>query len=70
MKRQFKLRTAGAHRGDLVVEGLLSQCGEIDDGITLRHETERGAWVVSFHDLERLCRVGRKLRYKRRAKTL
>ena len=31
-------------------------CGEIKDGIGLRHGDHRGGWVVSLKDMERICR--------------
>jgi len=46
-----RIRVAGHPEGDLIVDSLMSQCGQIKDGVAMRFEEKRGGFVVDLEDL-------------------
>ena len=67
MSRIMKLETGGYGGDDtIVVDSLMSYCGKVKDGITMRHDNQRGGWVLSFRDLERLYFAARLARTKKK----
>ena len=60
--RVIVLRAAGHPGGNLYVEVHKEKitgwsCGDIEDGIGMRFENERGGWVVNAQDVLNLAKV-------------
>lgn len=59
----LRFKTAGYSSEDLLTcDYLESRCGDIEDGIGLKHDDDDGGWVLAFKDLERLYFAAKKAR--------